>query len=232
MKKKILCVVLAKKNSKGLPNKNMKLLLGKPLIWYTFDAIKKSKIFDRVILSSDSIKIINFARKMNIEAPFVRPKKYSSHRSSALDALRHSLDWILKNDQRYDYVQYIFPTNPLIKSSDIKNGLKNIIKFKSDMVISVCKSREFKNNLNFLKKGGSLKNFIPKKFRFLNRQSYPLSYKIDGCIYIAKWDVWYFKKDWFSIKTKAIIRSAYRSIDINDKLDFEIAKILLKKKYK
>ena len=75
MKKKILCVVLAKKNSKGLPNKNMKLLLGKPLIWYTFDAIKKSKIFDRVILSSDSIKIINFARKMNIEAPFVRPKK-------------------------------------------------------------------------------------------------------------------------------------------------------------
>ena len=89
MKKKILCLILAKHNSTGLPGKNTKLFFGKPLLYYSIKAAQESKIFDKIILSTDSIKLKKFALSNGIEVPFLRPKKLATKTSLAKDAIKH-----------------------------------------------------------------------------------------------------------------------------------------------
>ena len=88
----VLCIVAAREGSKGLPNKNIKELGGKPLINWVIDEAKKSKSIDRLILSTDSDKIIDIV-KDKIEIPFKRPKKLSEDKSSIIDVLKHSKDY-------------------------------------------------------------------------------------------------------------------------------------------
>ena len=89
--KKVLAITLARGGSKGVKNKNIKLINGKPLIWYTIKEAKKSKYIDNYVVSSDSNKIINLVKKFGIDAPFHRPKKLSSDKSSSVSALQHAV---------------------------------------------------------------------------------------------------------------------------------------------
>ena len=228
MKKKVLCLILAKHNSSGLPGKNTRLFFGKPLLHYTIQAAKKSKIFDRIVLSTDSLVLKKFALKNGVDVPFLRPKKLATKESPAKDAVAHALNWIKNNDTEYDYVQYIFPSNPLIKSSDIRKGYELLKKKKSDLIISVSETKKCSFTANTLKKNKSLKNFYHSKYRSKNRQIMPKTFAIDGTIYIGKWDIFYNKKDWLKQNTHAMIMPSERSVDIDTYYDFEIAKLLYK----
>ena len=124
-KKKIVAIILAREGSKRLPNKNHKIFHGKPLIVHTFNELKKSKLFDRIILSTDSKKLINLAIKHKIDVPFIRPKKLSLDNSFAVDAIKHCLEFLNKKKENYDYVQYVLPTTPLKKSIDFTELIIN-----------------------------------------------------------------------------------------------------------
>ena len=228
MKKKILCVILAKHNSSGLPRKNRRLFFRKPLIHYTIDAIKKSKLFDKIILSTDSKFLKKYAEKKGVEVPFLRPKSLATKSSLSVDAIKHALNWVKENDKVYDYVQYIFPANPLIDPVDIRKGIKLLIKKNCDMIISVSQTQKCSFTANSLKKNLSIKNFYPKKYRLKNRQVMPKTYAINGTIYVGKWDIFYKKKDWLKQNTYAMIMPQNRSVDIDNYYDFEVAKLMYK----
>ena len=91
MKKNILGVTLARGGSKGIKNKNLANIHGKPLIYYTIKEAKKSKKITNYIISTDSIKIKKVAQKYNAQVPFIRPKKFSKDNSSSASALKHAL---------------------------------------------------------------------------------------------------------------------------------------------
>jgi len=228
MKKKIICIILAKNYSSGLPKKNMRLFYGKPLIHYTIKAVQESKLFDKIILSTDSKFLKKYAEKKGVEVPFLRPKRLATKSSPAMDSIQHALEWIKKNDKIYDYVQYIFPANPLIISDDIKKGVKLLIKKKCDMIISLSENNKCSFTANTLKKDLSIKNFYPKKYRLKNRQLMPKTYSINGTIYVGKWDIFYKKKDWLEQNTYAMIMPQNRSVDIDNYYDFEVAKLMYK----
>jgi len=114
MKKKFLCLILARGNSTRLKNKNILNFYGKPLIYYTIKAAKDSKIFDKIIVSTDNKKIAKISKEFGAEVPFLRPKNLSTKYSNALDAVVHALKYIKRKKNIYDYVQYIFL--PLIES--------------------------------------------------------------------------------------------------------------------
>ena len=143
--------------------------------------------------------------------------------------MQHALKHVKKKYGIFEYVQYIFPTNPLRNEKDIIRGYKVLIRNNVDLVISVSESKKCGFTINKIDKNHSLKNFVPKKYRKPNRQEFPKTYFIDGSIYIGKWDVWFKKKDWFTVKSKAIITPQERFIDIDDDEDFELAKYKLKK---
>jgi N-acylneuraminate cytidylyltransferase/CMP-N,N'-diacetyllegionaminic acid synthase len=219
--------MLAREGSKGIPRKNLKPLLGKPLIHYTIKAVQESGIFDRFILSTDSQEIGDVAENYGVEVPFLRPKELAQDDSCALDAIEHALKWVEANDKRYDYVQYIFPTAPLRTAEDILNGIEILFGKNADMVISVCQTSHPAWWANILPSDYSLKGFVKPEFRRKNKQELPMTYRINGAIYVAKWDVFYEKKDWLEQETYAYIMPPERSIDIDSALDFKLAELLL-----
>ena len=94
MKKKFLCLILARGNSTRLKNKNILNFYGKPLIYYTIKAKKRPKIFDKIIVSTDNKKIAKISKEFGAEVPFLRPKNLSTKYSNALDAVVHALKYI------------------------------------------------------------------------------------------------------------------------------------------
>lgn len=227
----VLCLMLARGGSKGVPNKNIKLLNDKPLIYYTIQSVKEAKIFDKFILSTDSSEIGDIAINYGVEVPFLRPDKLSSDNSLFYDAIIHALKWVEKNDKKYDLVQYVYPTTPLKIKDDYLNGLQLFQEKNADMVISVCEDHHTPFWSNSLPENNSLRDFIPTKYH-KNRQDLPRTYRINGCIFIAKWDVFYEKKDWFKQNTYAYIMPEERSVDIDTPFDFELAELYLKRKLK
>ncbi len=225
--KSFLCLILARGGSKGVIGKNIKLLNDKPLIYYTISAIQKSREFDKIILSTDSQEIAETALSYGVEVPFLRPKELAHDDSSASDAIVHALRWIEKNDKKYDYVQYIFPTAPLRTAKDIQNGINILLSKNADMVISICKTPHSPYWSNALPDDHSLRGFVLPEHRRKNRQELPTTYQLNGAIFVGKWEVFYEKQDWFEINTYAYIMPTERSIDIDSTLDFKLAELLL-----
>ena len=228
--KSILCVILARGGSKGVPDKNIKKLNGRPLIYYTIKSIQEAGIYDRIILSTDSPMIADVAKKYGVEVPFMRPDYLASDTSIAQDAIEHALKWVEDNDKVYDYVQYIFPTAPLRTSEDLLKGIDILFDKNADMVISVCKTDHPAQWMNTLPSDYSLKGFVKKEYRQKNNQVLPDTYRLNGSIYVGRWDIFYNKMDWFEQNIVAYIMPRERSIDIDTELDFNLAEMLMKKK--
>lgn len=232
MKKKILAIVLARSGSRGLKNKNTKLFFRKPLICHTFETLKKAKMFDKIIISTDSKKCAKLAKRYNIEVPFLRPKKLSTNNSKAIDVIAHALKYIKNQHKKFDYVQYVMPTTPLKSVKDFRYALKLLEKKSADMVVSLCKFNKPKEWINPVKKDFFLNDWNKYQIEKKNRQDFKRNYYINGCIYLAKWDIFFKKKNWFAQKIFGFEMPRSRSIDIDNIEDFNEAKFFYKMKNK
>ena len=135
----ILCTICARGGSKGLSNKALRKINGKPLISFTIKQALKSKIFDEVIVSTDSKIIQKVAKNYGAKSWFLRPSKFSDDKSSKLLAIRHALieaeTYFNKN---FNICIDLDITAPLRNINDIKNALKKFKKLKPSNMISVC----------------------------------------------------------------------------------------------
>lgn len=226
--KRCLCLMLARGGSKGVPDKNIKPLAGKPLIVHSIEAVQQAGIFDRMILSTDSPRIAELARQAGMEVPFMRPAHLATDTASALDSIVHALDFVAAEEGPYDYVQYIFPTAPLRQARHIREAAELLTDTDSDMVISVCESDHPLQWINHLPDNRSLKNFIKPEHRDKNRQALQPAYRINGAIYLARWEVFAERRDWFAQETIAYVMPRDLSIDIDTPLDFKLAELLIK----
>ena len=118
--KNILAIVPARKGSKGLPNKNIKLINNIPLIGYPIIAAKNSKYIDKVLFTSDSKKYCKIAKKYGAEVPFLRPSELSTDTSLRSDVIIHAINYMESNSGiKFDILIYLEPTSPLTNESDI-----------------------------------------------------------------------------------------------------------------
>jgi len=101
--KNTLGLISARGGSKGLPRKNIKPLLGKPLIAWTIEQALASKYFDRVIVSTDDEEIAEISKKYGAEVPFIRPKELAEDNAKGIEVVLHTIDWLKKNDRRKQY---------------------------------------------------------------------------------------------------------------------------------
>jgi N-acylneuraminate cytidylyltransferase/CMP-N,N'-diacetyllegionaminic acid synthase len=227
-KKKILCLMLARGGSKSLPNKNLMPLNGRPLIYYTIKAVQESGCFDRFVLTTDSGEIARVAKDLGVEVPFMRPRELARDDSLGVDVIVHALKWIEANDGKYDYVQYIFPTAPLRTADDIRKGVEILLEKDADMVISVCEADHPRQWYNALPEDNSLRGFIKPEYFGKNRQDFPKAYRVNGSIYIGRWEIFYHRKNWFEQNTYAYIMPRERSIDIDSAIDLKLAELLMR----
>ena len=227
--KKITCLICARGGSKGLKNKNIKKFHGKPLIVWTFKIAKSINKFSNIILSTDSLKIANIAKKNGLQVPFLRPKNLAKDNSKELDVWKHALKYLKKINQFPDILVVLPVTSPLRKTSHINKAIKKFLKDRSDALISV---KEPENNpyFNMVKlKKNKHAQIINNKIKYNRRQDAPKVYSISTICFILKPNFVLNTSDIFKGKVTTVLFDKKYSIDIDDNYDFEIAKTLFKK---
>ena len=230
MKVNILGVTLARGGSKGIRNKNLSKINGKPLIYFTIKEAIKSKKITNYIVSTDSKKIKIIAQKFNAKTPFTRPKKFSGDKSSSASALKHALIECEKiYNKKFDYIVELMATNPLKSVKDIDNVIKILLKNKADSVIAV--NQLFDHHPARIKKiiNGKLYDFAVKEKLEARRQDLkPKAYIRSGSIYAMSRKYVIQEKRYFSGKSLAYILPSKRTVNIDDENDLLIAKKKLK----
>lgn len=185
---KILGLITARGGSKGVPNKNIKLLNNKPLLYYTYLAANQSKLLTDVILSTDDSQIINIANKLGLEVPFVRPKELASDTASSIDVVVHALNLLESKGKYYDAVCLLQPTSPFRKHGFIDEAIQKFINQDTDCLLSVLQvPHEYNPHWTFLEnEGGNLQIATGENDIIKRRQDLPKAYFRDGSIYITK----------------------------------------------
>ena len=191
---KVLGVITARGGSKGLPGKNIKPLLGKPLIAYTIEAAKASGVFDRIILSTDDPKIAEVAKEYGCEVPFLRPKELATDTAGHLEVMQHAVNWLKGREGYYpDYCMILQPTSPMRQPHHIKEAVESIQNRGADSVFSVAKLPEEYSQYKamLLDKDGYLRLTTgePIYKRVARRQEVVPNYYSAGIIYLFKTDL-------------------------------------------
>ena len=179
---RILALIPARGGSKGIKNKNIINLCGKPLISYTIGASLASKFIDDTIVSTDSEIIAKVARDFGAETPFLRPAELASDTSKSIDTVVHALDFLRNNGRVYDCVVFLQPTQPLRTSEDIDNAIQTFYDNGRKSLVSVC---DVENNPVLIRtiERGTLQPLLTIGSD-LRRQDMPKFYCVNGCIYI------------------------------------------------
>jgi len=228
--KNILGLIPARGGSKGLPRKNIKPLLGKPLIAWTIEQALASKYLDRVVVSTDDKEIAEISKKYRADISFIRPKELAEDNAKRIEVVLHTIDWFRENDKRkqYDLIMLLQPTSPLRNSEDIDKAIELLFLKEAKAIVSVCEVDHHPLWANTLSKDGSMKDFIRKEIMNKNRQELPIFYRLNGAIYLAYCDYIKEQESFFGENTFAYIMPRERSIDIDDEIDFELVEILIK----
>ncbi len=227
-----LAIIPARSGSKGLKDKNIKSLAGKPLMVYSIEAALQSGLFSTVMVSTNSEVYAEIARKSNAEVPFLRSERTSSDFASSWDAVEEVLVNYEKQGQRFDTFCLLQPTSPLRTAHDIEAAYDVLLEYEANSVVSLCETDHSPEQCNILPRDRSLTTFIKQSSRGKRRQDMPTYYRFNGAIYIAKIPFFEESHDIYRDKSFAYIMEKETSIDIDDELDFIIAEAVLNNRHK
>ena len=224
----VVCVIPARRGSKGLPGKNTKMFCGKPLIAHTIEQARQSKYIDRVIVSTEDEKIAKMSLDYGAEVPFIRPLKLAEDSVATIDVLLHAINWLEDKKQYFfDILVLLHTTAPLRAVKDIDSCIEMLQSTKADNVFSVTEAhRNPYFNMVEIDKQGIVK--LIKEGAFSTRQSAPKVYDLNASIYVWWKDILKKEKKLFLAGSKIYVMPKERSVDIDDDLDFRIAEYLLK----
>mgnify|MGYP001582684639 CR=1 FL=1 len=222
--KRILGLIPARAGSKGIPNKNMVLFNGNPLIHWTIAAAQNSNYIDEISVSTDDPIIQNYAREKGCNADVLRPCHLATDSASSIDVIKE----VLERQDDFDYVLLLQPTSPLRQSDDIdgcivmaeQNGLQSLI--------SVTESKEHPFLAYEQLPTGLLSPFVVRDQNVsLRRQALPPSFRINGAIYLAEVKWLLENSALVTGESHGYVMPEERSIDIDTRADLAQAEKLL-----
>ncbi len=221
-----IAIIPARQGSKRIKGKNIKNFLGKPIISYAIKKAISSKLFDYVIVSTDSSKIQKISENYGAKVFFKRPKKISNDKAKTQDVIIHSLDWFKKKNILFKYVCCIYPTSAMVKSIDLKESFKLVKNMKWSFVMSAQKyTTQFERSFKLLNKRIVLND--KKKF-IKNSQTFQDFYHDAGQFYWGTSKSWYSKNTISSNKSTIYELKKYQAVDINTLEDWKFAEKLYK----
>jgi N-acylneuraminate cytidylyltransferase len=221
----VLAIIPARGGSKGIPKKNIRIMMGRPLIAWSIDAAKKSKYIDRLILSSEDEEIIRVARDWGCEAPFIRPRELSLDETPGVDPVIHAINMI----SGYEYGVLLQPTSPLRNADDIDNCIEQCLANNVSTCVSVVESAKSPYWMYALDDGGGMHPLIDKSVYYDRRQDLPKVYSLNGAVYVFRCEELLRHRKFVMEDTSAYVMPAERSIDIDTELDWLYFSALLQK---
>ena len=230
---KKICTICARSGSKGLKSKNIRELLGKPLIAHTILQAQSTDIFDAISVSSDSKDILDVAANYGIDNLIERPYELATDQASKLLTIRHCLkatEEITK--RRFDVIVDLDVTSPLRSADDIKNAVNLLDKQKvSNVITGVPARRSPYFNMVELDQNGIARLPKPPKDQFFRRQDSPQCYDMNASIYVWKRKCLLDSDSIWNEQTRLYVMSE-ASMDIDSGLDFEIVEFLMSREKK
>ncbi len=189
---KILGLIPARGGSKGVPNKNIKLLAGKPLINYTIEVGLACAEITKLVVSTDSPEIAKISKAAGAEVPFFRPAELATDTSPSIDTVIHAVEFFRKEGNQFDAVCLLQPTSPFRQTEEVQKAISTFIEKEADSLISVRKvPHQFNPHWIFEPNADDdfLKIATGESEIITRRQELPPAYYRDGSIYLVKTEV-------------------------------------------
>ncbi|MGX5820024.1 acylneuraminate cytidylyltransferase family protein [Chitinophaga lutea] len=227
---RILTVVPARGGSKGLPGKNIRPLLGKPLIAWSIEQGLASKYVDEVIVSTDDDQIAAVALEYGARVPFLRPSRLAEDSTSTADVLVHLIEELEKAGEYYDYIMLLEPTSPLRETGDIDAAFERLQSTPdARSIVGICQVESqhpaFCVTLTpgeFIRSGND--------FKVLRRQEIDQLYFYEGSVYISDMETYKQHKNFYHRQTLGYEVPKWKSFEVDDITDFLIVEAILKNK--
>jgi CMP-N,N'-diacetyllegionaminic acid synthase len=231
---KILAVIGARGGSKGVKNKNIRPLLGKPLIAWTIEQANQSMLFDRIVITIDSEEIMKIGADYGAEVFFKRPAELATDTAPKIPAIRHALIETEKRyGKRYEIIVDLDATSPLRTIDDLRNALKQFEKGDFDAIITAMPARRspYFNLVEFMT---DIYVDLAKKLSYpiARRQDSPKCFDMNASFDIWKRNVLMSSDTLFTNKTGLFIMPEERSIDIDSELDWKIVEMIMNERQK
>ncbi len=225
---KILCSICGRKGSKGVKNKNLTLVKNKPLIFYTIQQAKKSKLFDQIVVSTNDKKIQAKAIEYGASCWFLRSNRLSNSSSPKIPVIRDNL---IKSEKyfnsKFEHIIDLDISAPLRDHFDIRKAYNKFKKFKYDNLFSVNKSKK-NPYFNMVEMRGAKVYLSKNKKKFYSRQQLPTVYSLNASIYVWKREALLQHNNLIGKKTGIYEMSEEKSIDVDSKFDLKLVKFLMK----
>ena len=225
---KNLAIIPARSGSKGLVDKNIRLLDGKPLLAYSIRAALDSGMFDTVMVSTDSEKYAEIARERGAEVPFLRSAETSSDKASSWDTVAEVLDNYEKLGRTFDTLMLLQPTSPLRKAQSIRDAYSEMEEKDANSIVSLCEVDHSPLQTNTLPEDLSLSEFVTGFAKGKRRQDLDTYYRFNGAVYLTKVPFFREYRDIFKDRCYALVMDKREYVDIDDEVDFIIAEELVK----
>lgn len=221
-----LGIITARSGSKGIKDKNIRMLAGKPLMAYTIENALKSRYIDEVMVSTDSDVYAEIAKTYGAKVPFMRSDRNSTDTAKSVDVVFEVLDGYEKIRKYFDNVVILQPTSPLRTYKNIDEAFQLFYERNADSVVSVCECEHSPLLCGTLPEDWNLFGFI-KNENSIRRQDLGKYYRLNGAIYLSKVKALRELNSFYGRKSYAYIMAQRESVDIDTELDFEFAKMLI-----
>jgi CMP-N-acetylneuraminic acid synthetase len=224
----ILAIIPARAGSKRVPKKNIKELLGKPLINYTIDAAKESKTISRIVVSTDDNEVKAIVANQDIDV-IDRPKELATDESTTADVLLHAIEFLEKEKYYPDIVVLLQATSPLRTSQDIDESVNVVLSGQADSTQTVASVKEHPSLMVYLDEQNNIAPYDLENHLKRSQEFKKLFIKT-GAVFVFKTVVLKKTHDIYGDKHLAVIIPHERSLDIDEPEDFSLAEMYLQKK--
>ncbi len=226
---RVLGIIPARGGSKGVPDKNIRPLAGKPLLVYTAEQALASRRLTRVILSTDAPQIAEVGRAAGLEVPFMRPAELATDEAKSLPVILHALQWAEEQEgETYDAVMMLQPTTPFRRAGDIDRAVEILEETGADSVISVTDVGPFHPaRMKFLSGDRLIDPPFCEAYENQPRQELQPMYIRSGDIYLTRREV-LFQNSFKGGDCRALFIEPERAVNIDSPSDFRYAEFLMK----
>ncbi|RQP21621.1 acylneuraminate cytidylyltransferase family protein [Piscinibacter terrae] len=229
--KRVLALVPARRGSKGLPMKNIRLLHGKPLLAWPIEAASGSTLVDRVVISTEDPEFAAIAQRAGADAPFLRPAELANDTAPSIGFILHALDTLEAAGDAYDYLVLLEPTSPLTETSDVDAALRQLHARRNEADAIVGVSALVSTHPAFAVRenpDGLIEPFSAPTFGQLpRRQDIEPLYALDGSLYISDVDTIRREKGFCHQRTLPYVTPRFKSFEVDDLVDFICIEALL-----
>lgn len=220
----IVCIIPARGGSKGIPQKNLVDLEGRPLMAWSIAAAKASSRIARVIVSTESEEIAGVAREWGAEVPYIRPRMLAGDDVHAVHVVLHAIDWLQREESyRPEGALMLLPTSPLRLASDITGAVDLFRRKNAPALVSVVDLGKYMTNLRYLD-GDRVVRVAPEQNPNAQRQGLKRLYAVNGSIFLARPDVLLREGTFHAGGALAFVMDSLNSIDINGPDDLALAR--------